>query len=277
MFNTFWEGERFSPLEQACMRSFAREDGLLHVFAYSRPEVPAGVIVEDATDILPHHQFFTFEQSPSAFSNIFRYKLLYERGGWWVDTDVLHGEHKTPDCDYYWALEVPGQINGAVLKFPPGDAMCWRLLRLSEERSKNLTHWGQLGPDLLSKVLANFRPPRLCGSTSDVYPLHWFETHFLWLPEFRGEVEQRIQNSTFVHLWQSMFRRMRIDLNIRPPSGSYLHELYKRYGVKSRGHVDLSADRQLILAYLELEYVRKHWVNELGRDIECLYPSDEIP
>ena len=27
--------------------------------------------------------------SLAAFSNLFRYKLLLERGGWWVDTDVI--------------------------------------------------------------------------------------------------------------------------------------------------------------------------------------------
>jgi hypothetical protein len=275
VFNTFWHGESLSAVEKVCMESFIKHNHFLRVFTYSKAEMPAGVILEDAAVIMPRDRVFTFQESPSAFSNIFRYKLLLERGGWWVDTDILCLGREIPDCDYYWAREVPGKINGAILKFPPGDPMCWRLLRLSEERSKNLTQWGQLGPDLLTKVLSNYTPTRLCGSTEDVYPIHWLETHFFWLPEFLYEVEERLKNSTFVHLWHSMFKRMGMNPNLRPPRGSFLSKLYKQYELETCENAEAGSCRESIRRYLEQDWSRQYWSNDLGRDVAGLYPLQE--
>src|SRR5215468_2454910 len=125
--NTFWHGEAISSAERLCIQSFLDHGHSFRVFTYSDVEMPGGVIVEHAAQILPLERFFYFEGSPSGFSNIFRYKLLLERGGWWVDTDVLCLKRELPDCDYYWAQETPGRINGAILKFPPEDPVCLRL------------------------------------------------------------------------------------------------------------------------------------------------------
>src|SRR5690349_14457898 len=122
--NTFWHGERLSAIERLCMESFVKHKHAFRVFTYSDAEMPTGVIVEDAAKILPLERFFKIEESPSAFSNVFRYKLLLEQGGWWVDTDVLCLKTNLPNCDYYWAQEAPGRINGAILKFPKGDETC---------------------------------------------------------------------------------------------------------------------------------------------------------
>jgi hypothetical protein len=271
-FNMFWHGDKLSPIDRLCMVSFVNHNHVLRVFTYSDVEMPAGVVVEDAATIMPLDRFFIFQGSPSAFTNIFRYKILLERGGWWVDTDILCLKRKLPDCDYYWANEDFQNINGAVLKFPPGDPMCWRLFRLSEEKSKNLTRWGQLGPDLLTKVLANYTPARLYRSTEDVYPVHWLEAHFVWLPEFLNEVEERIKSSTFLHLWNSISARMGIDKNRKPPLGSFLHKWYDLY------HIDVSAESQVdgsrdsVRRFLKQDWVRQNWSGELKQDMQQLYP-----
>ncbi len=61
----------------------------LSLHCYQDIDVPAGVKKVDARQTLPFEEFFVFENSPSAFTNIFRYKLIAETGGWWIDTDVL--------------------------------------------------------------------------------------------------------------------------------------------------------------------------------------------
>jgi hypothetical protein len=279
LFNTFWHGEKLSTLEKACMRSFLEHQHMVRVFTYLRVEMPPGVIIEDASNILPYDRFFTFEGSPSAFSNIFRYKLLAERGGWWVDTDILCLRKEIPECDYYWAFEEQDRINSAILKFPPGDPVCWRLLRLSEEESKNLTHWGQLGPDLATKLLSRYTPTKLCGSTEDVYPVHWVEVHLFWLPEFLYEIEERIKTSTFLHLWQSMFKRLGVDSNDNPPFGSFLYKLYSKYSLRSFGDATTNSARPCIRRYLEAHqcWFKQYWGNRLRRDSTRLYPLQEYP
>src|SRR5271166_1966122 len=93
------------------------------------------------------------------------------------------------------------------------------------------------------KVLSNYTPPRLCGSTEDVYSVHWLETHFFWLPEFLYEVEKRIQSSSFLHLWHSMFRIMDINPN-DPPFGSFLYKLYNQYELRVCESVEAGSGRE---------------------------------
>src|SRR5262245_43937505 len=91
---TFWYGERLSPYEQLCFTSFVAHGHTLMVYAYTKLEVPPGVTVVDAATVIPESSVFVYSSgegagSPSAFSNLFRYELLYRYGGWWSDTDVI--------------------------------------------------------------------------------------------------------------------------------------------------------------------------------------------
>ena len=270
VFNMFWHGRSVSSLEMTCMQSFIRHGHRLRVFTYEEHSLPAGVEHADAREILPYERFFTFMESPSAFTNIFRYKLLFEQGGWWVDSDVLCLKAELPACDYYWAEQHPGVLNGAILKFPPSDPMCGRLLEQAEERREHLTHWGQLGPLLIKKVLRDYRPVGYAGSTEDAYPLHFLETHFFWLPEFASVVRSRTKDSTFLHFWHSTFADLGIDVERAPPKGSYLDALYAEYGTSpppaSRGTVD----RDSIIQYVQQEYVEELWRDKLHRSMDDL-------
>lgn len=267
VFNMFWHGRSLSPLELACMQSFVAHGHRLRVFAYEELSLPLGVECIDAREILPYERLFIFKESPSAFTNIFRYKLLFEQGGWWVDTDVLCRTSDLPACDYYWAEQQPGQLNGAVLKFPKSATLCGRLLELSEERAPRLKHWGQLGPVLLTEVLQEVRPEKHSGFTEDAYPLHWLEPHFFWLPEFAPAVQRRTSRSTFVHLWHSVFARMGINVECQAPAGSYLDTVYAAYHVSAPKPASESSDRGGIVQFLQQDWVANTWRHELGRDM----------
>ncbi len=259
--NMFWHGDKLSPLELACMQSFTAKGHSLRVYTYERATLPAGALNEDARKVVPFDQFFLFDGSPAAFANIFRYQLLLKEGGWWADTDVLCLKSDLAHCEYFWAEEEPGIINNAVLKFPAEDPLCQNLLKLSRERAKNLTRWGQLGPHLLTEVLSGKTPSRHSGLTQDVYPIHWLETHFLWFPEYRDIVEERTHNSTFLHLWHSMFGRLGINLFSEPPAGGYLGELYRTLESRVIGDYDDLSTRTAVNKYL-----RQLWTDNRGDD-----------
>lgn len=98
-FNTFFHGNSLSLLEWLCMESFLNHGHSLNLHCYKDFEVPAGVKKVDARQTLPFEKFFVFDNSLSAFTNVFRYKLILETGGWWVDTDVL-GNGPVSNLDY---------------------------------------------------------------------------------------------------------------------------------------------------------------------------------
>ena len=169
-FNMFWHGDKLSPLEMTCIKSFLNHGHKVRVFTYHEVELPEGVVNEDANQSFLNNQLFIFDHSPSGFSNIFRYKLLLEQGGWWVDTDVVCLSSEIPACDYFWAEQAPGEINGAVLKFPIGDPRLENLLAQSIKRSKYLQVWGQLGPHLLTEILSGDKPSNHFGITDTGIP-----------------------------------------------------------------------------------------------------------
>ena len=87
-----WIGSQLSVMEQLSIASFLQNGHEYHLYVYDEPKnIPAGTLVKDATEILRASSIFQYKQCPSyaGFSNFFRYKLLLERGGWWVDTDTV--------------------------------------------------------------------------------------------------------------------------------------------------------------------------------------------
>jgi len=95
-----WIGDRLSRLEMLTLHSFVRFGHNFHLWLYDALEtpVPRNVTIRDANEILPRNAIFRNTQadpvsgvgkgSVGAFSDLFRYKLLYEHGGIWVDMDV---------------------------------------------------------------------------------------------------------------------------------------------------------------------------------------------
>lgn len=98
--HALWIGDRLSPLELLCIYSYINSGHCFHLWLYESllTPLPKEVIVEKAGDILPQNSVFAYENSNqyghgkgsyAGFSDIFRYKLLYEKGGWWTDMDVI--------------------------------------------------------------------------------------------------------------------------------------------------------------------------------------------
>ena len=92
--NSLWVGSRLRKLEQVCINSHLGVGHEYHLWTYGPVEnIPEGVIVEDANSIVPESNVFTYRRGPGkgsygGFSNLFRYGLLRDRGGWWVDIDL---------------------------------------------------------------------------------------------------------------------------------------------------------------------------------------------
>ena len=95
LFQSFWAGPSLSPYEHLCLTSFIDRGHAFDLYTFdANLAVPAGVQLRDAATILDQSEYFVYENgpgrgSPSAFANLFRYKLLQDKGGWWVDTDVI--------------------------------------------------------------------------------------------------------------------------------------------------------------------------------------------
>jgi len=98
--NGLWIRGKLSALEMLCIYSFLDHGYHFVLWVYDPPslyKLPAGAEVKDARQILPEENVFSYKHSNqfghgkgsyAGFSDVFRYKLLYEEGGWWTDMDV---------------------------------------------------------------------------------------------------------------------------------------------------------------------------------------------
>src|SRR5436190_14741446 len=120
LFQSFWYGAELSPLEHLCVRSFLDAGHEVCLYAYDGvANVPSGCRVEDADTVVPRAEVFLHQdgihaESVGAFSDVFRYRLLAQSGGWWVDTDVLYLGTELAETEYVFAEQEPGIINGAI-------------------------------------------------------------------------------------------------------------------------------------------------------------------
>jgi hypothetical protein len=90
VFRSFWHGSPLSPYQLLCLRSFVDRGHTVEVFTHGRElSVPDWVQQRDAHEIFPtdhvlHYQSGFGAGSPSLHSNLFRYMMLQQLGGWWI-------------------------------------------------------------------------------------------------------------------------------------------------------------------------------------------------
>ena len=124
---SLWIGKPLSKLEQLCFKSFLDNGHTVHLYVYDNiSNVPSGVIIKDANEILDKSEIYRYKNgSVSAFSNLFRFTLLYKKGGYWIDADLLCVRPIKLNQDYVFSSEPDEEykitrINAGLIKLPKG-------------------------------------------------------------------------------------------------------------------------------------------------------------
>lgn len=223
----FWHGTTISSYERLSIASFLKHGHRVEVFSYNELSLPDGAVRVDAATILPEREVFTYQRgagkgSVSAFSNLFRYKMLYELGGIWADCDVLclRSMHSLPVACV--AREDSVSVNNGVMRFPPGHALPDELYRQAVALGQDIV-WGQIGPQLLTRLLPQFPDVEILPAQS-FYPVHWREAWRLVLAGEYDHCASAAEGSYAVHWWNEVFRRIGIPKEKLPPRGSFLEQ-----------------------------------------------------
>ena len=231
--SSLWIGRSLSPLARACIGSFLVRGHAFRLYCYRPPDnVPAGCELADAADILPESQVIHYSRGPgkgsvSLFSNMFRYRLLHEAGGWWVDTDMFCLTSTLPDTGVVLAQEDQQGLNCAIMRFPQGHAA---LLEGYEEcvRRGDDVEWGDTGPRLLTQLAQKHGLADSVFSSGVFYPIHYRQFWIVFDPRRAAAAGEAIRNAAGVHLWNNMISRSNLDLSVLPPRGSLLASMYEQ-------------------------------------------------
>jgi glycosyl transferase-like sugar-binding protein len=245
----FWAYGNFSNLEQLSTKSFLRNGYQLNIWTYGEiSNAPSGAKLRDAREILPESSFFSLPSGSCApFSDLFRYAVLSNLGGLWVDTDVIAlkpFEEPLPQPFLVAERQQIGNIkmflkkiflerstirisNNVIFNPLPSVGNIVDLAYLYSQRfPKEKITWGELGPELLSAI-------------ARIYPGHGFT---IKKPSFANPIDcwncpsmllkpgvKLHKDAAFLHLYNEMWRRAAINKNASFPRHSLMSLLAEQY------------------------------------------------
>lgn len=240
----FWVGERFSNVELLTFQSCRKHNHKPLVWTYGKiNNVPETVQIKDASTILDRSLFAHYKDElllPLAnISDIFRYHLLYQVGGYYSDTDVVlvrnldsipYDEFFCSTHEYEW-----GECaNGCFMKLKAGSATSQylldecqkRLIKMEAERDEPV-HYCHLGPFVVQECVRNL--PVKVLPYDYINPIHWrwvkeliafkkmnlkffYKTKLrMYLPNIEKRGYQLTKNTYAVHLCNEMWKQNGID------------------------------------------------------------------
>jgi hypothetical protein len=224
VIQSLWIGKELGKMEVLSIRSFLSRGHEYHLYIYDGVNnIPEGATVKNAEDVIPGNDIFYIANSYAGFSNLFRYKLLFEKAGFWADMDVICLRPFVFDGPYTLATErvqnsLDVQIASCVLGIREKGS---ELMRLCLERARQVDfanyRWGVIGPKLLTQAV------RELGLQSHTYPpdafcpVDWWDWSHYTRPDFRLEKP----DSYALHLWHHMWNRNGVDKNSSFPNSVY--------------------------------------------------------
>jgi hypothetical protein len=228
-----WIGDALSTMERLSIASFLAHGHEYHLYAYGEvANVPPGTRLRDAREVLPESRIFRYAKHPSyaGFANFFRYRVLLDRGGWWVDTDAVCLRPFDFAEDYVFGSEPtahgdPTPTSGFI-KAPAGsEAMAFAWKQCQSKDPGRLT-WGETGPRLVAEVIREFSLGRFLHGPSTFAPIPHFDWERVLEPVWAGDFPAETRA---VHLWNEMWRRGGRDKDAHYPPDCLYERLKARY------------------------------------------------
>ena len=227
VINGLWVTGVLTPMQQLTLRSFTHFGHEFHLWTYGKAVngLPAKVVVEDAETIISKEKVFQYKDgiewgsgSYGGFSDVFRYKLLYERGGWWVDMDVTCLKPFDFPEPYFFRNHWQLKVVGNVMKVPAGSELMKRCSeRASREVTEDNTDWNKsfriLNEEAEKLGLLHYR--RLGLFNEDL--AHFVKPYF--------EMNHAIPNDWYGIHWMNSFDK------VRARRGSAYDLLLNKYGI----------------------------------------------
>jgi hypothetical protein len=232
--NAFWDGE-LSLLERLCITSFVRHGVGYNLYVYDEPaNLPSGVTLKKAEAVLPRDKVFRYRAGEfnlggvAGFTNLFRYTLIQQSGGWWVDTDVcLLKPFDFDEEEVYFeesSHNEPFYVATSCLKAPPRSAIMNDCLKRFAEKDVTRIVHGETGPRLLTNSIVALGKHDHVRSDKWVMPVPWWD----WRRLFDDET-LALAGCHAVHFWNAMITANGVDKNSSFPKNAPFEQLKRAY------------------------------------------------
>lgn len=237
VIQSLWIGTELSEMERLSISSFLHNGHDFHLYIYNDiKDIPKGTTLMDANRIIPADKIFKYKDfdSYAGFSNIFRYKLLLEKGGYWVDSDIICLKPFLHNTEYIFASERPwypkykDEIIAAscLIKVPANSGIMQYCYNESINKKTDELKWGQIGPQLLTNAIEKFNLWHYVANPEVFCPVDVRD----WNKIISGALSMdTLMGSHAVHLWNEMWRRNRINKSANYCENSIYEQLKKLY------------------------------------------------
>jgi Glycosyltransferase sugar-binding region containing DXD motif len=241
---SLWIGERLSVMEQLSVCSFLRNGHPFHLYVYNEMEgVPKGTTLKDANEIIRAERIFKYRHHDtySGFANLFRYRLLFEKGGYWVDTDVVCLRPVQFAMDYLFASVPTGRqlltlrkryhIANWFIKAPLASEIMNYCYHEAASRRPDKLAFGETGPKLITAAVGKFGLSKYVAPPGTFCPIYAWQ----WRQFINGSSitarkwKLTMQSSYALHLYHEMWRRNHVDKGASFPKKSIYEQLKARY------------------------------------------------
>ena len=238
-----WIGPKLSKMEQLCIKSYLAHGHTFHLYTYETViGIPEGVVVKDATEILGRDTIFRYQNGPErgslgGFANMFRYKLLFDKGGYWVDMDTVCLKHFDFPGPYVFMSQLDEggkqELSNGIMLAPLGNDLCSDAFNICMAKDKTKMTFGQTGPVLIRALVKKYKLEKYAMGYKAFCPVHYYELGKIVttcdnLDEF---MDILMKDSYAVHLWNEIWRRKGVDKNGTFPPNSVYRRFLDMYGL----------------------------------------------
>ena len=213
--NALWIHGELASLELLTIQSFIHHGFQFQLWTYEPETInaPATCIIKNAVEILPFEAVFFYQNtnkhghgkgSYAGFSDVFRYKLLYENGGIWTDMDITCLKPFTIHEEYFFRFHHKSGAVGNFMKCPQhSELMKWCYEEASAKVNEENKNW-MLPIEILNNGIQRYKLENYIQviSNNDSFP----EVSSLLLSYKKINPDWKI-----IHWMNEEFRRMNIS------------------------------------------------------------------
>lgn len=175
-------------------------------------------ILKDANEIVSFSEYFSDDRGVgvAAFSDFFRFNLLYQKDALWVDLDMIC----LNPCDYnekeyIFSKEIDDDPNKArittsLLKFPKQSEFGKLLIEEAKKivNNRKTIPWGVIGPDFLAKWVKECDLEKHALDYKDTCQIPWKNAR-----DFINKEKTFDENKPCLHLFSEMWRTYKMNKN----------------------------------------------------------------
>ncbi len=202
VINFFWSGNKFDYLNYLTIKSHINvgHNVIIHLHGntpkskYWEKMLSLNVIIKNANDVIDITNFMNKGGNFRTASSLWRFKFLYEFGGWYSDCDALALKQWPDHSKWVLCSDNRVLISTGVLKVPANEKMFLYMIDNLKYEWGNIKVFNDIYKQFKGNIHANFKPDMF-------YPFSWKK----WDNLLKNIPIPK--NCYSVHLYNTMFER----------------------------------------------------------------------